>query len=48
MRMFVAQAVLALALGLALLPLQPAQAQNAKKLTVLFTGDNGGEVAPCG
>ncbi len=38
--------ILALVVALALVPLVPAQA--AKKLTVLFTGDNGGEVAPCG
>lgn len=25
-----------------------AAAKDAKKVTVLFTGDNGGEVAPCG
>ncbi len=35
-----------LALLLALLCL-PALA-GAKKLTLVFTGDNGGEVAPCG
>ena len=25
-----------------------AQAKAAPKVTILFTGDNGGEVAPCG
>ena len=37
---------LSLLVALALLP--PGTAQAAQKLTVLFTGDNGGEVAPCG
>lgn len=36
--------ILALALALLSLPALGAE----KKLTVLFTGDNGGEVAPCG
>jgi hypothetical protein len=35
---------------LALLPvaLLPLRAVAADKVTLLFTGDNGGEVAPCG
>ncbi|WP_279637155.1 hypothetical protein [Corallococcus sicarius] len=34
------------ALGLLLLPLVAGAAP--KKLVLLFTGDNGGEIAPCG
>jgi hypothetical protein len=26
----------------------PAPASGAKKLSLVFTGDNGGEIAPCG
>ena len=37
----------AVLLFLAVLLVAP-QAYAQKKLTLLFTGDNGGEVAPCG
>ena len=39
-------AVLCLALTLA--SLSHAASPGEKKLVVLFTGDNGGEIAPCG
>lgn len=32
----------------ALLTAHAAQAAGASKINVLFTGDNGGEIAPCG
>jgi hypothetical protein len=41
------RASLAAALLLAALPLAAADAAP-RKLVVLFTGDNGGEIAPCG
>jgi len=35
-------------LAMALLPALALAAPAPKKLTVAFTGDNGGEIAPCG
>ena len=37
----------ALLLAAAVLPCLAAAAEE-KKLSILFTGDNGGEIAPCG
>ena len=48
-RPFFLCAPLALAAALSLAPGSGAAAPAApKKVTLLFTGDNGGEIAPCG
>lgn len=46
MRTFPSHALLLLALLALALPAQAAE--KADSLVLLFTGDNGGEVAPCG
>jgi hypothetical protein len=38
----------AVLLGVVLLAAPPPKAEAPAQLTIAFTGDNGGEVAPCG